>query len=278
MVQRADIIAVRQDITLGDLMKLFESAALSRLVVYRDTLDDPEGIVHIRDLLAYITSRSQVDPDANTRASGRFPPTSTCAASTCRCRWSMPASSASCCMFRRPCPRSISWRRCRRRACISRWWWTNMAAPTASFRSRIWSSRSSAGSTTNTTTTRHRRSSSRRTIRSSPMRARRSTTWRSAGRRGFVTGEAGDEVDTLGGYLVAQVGRLPARGEIISGPGTFEIEVLDADPRRVKLLRIASRKELPAARGCAASRQRRSHRLGEGQRQANSPPDDGAVR
>src|SRR5262249_51787476 len=35
MVQRADIIAVKEDIPLGDLMKLFESAALSRLVVYR---------------------------------------------------------------------------------------------------------------------------------------------------------------------------------------------------------------------------------------------------
>ena len=54
----------------------------------------------------------------------------------------------------------------------------------------------------------------------------------------FVTGEAGEEVETLGGYLVAQVGRLPVRGEVISGPGNFEIEVLDADPRRVKRLRI----------------------------------------
>ncbi len=73
MVQRADIIAVKEDIALGDLMKLFESAALSRLVVYRETLDDPEGMVHIRDLLAYITSRSQVDPDANTRRKRPLP-------------------------------------------------------------------------------------------------------------------------------------------------------------------------------------------------------------
>ena len=62
----------------------------------------------------------------------------------------------------------------------------------------------------------------------------------------FVTGEAGEEVETLGGYLVAQVGRLPVRGEVIAGPGNFEIEVLDADPRRVKRLRIGIRKERPA--------------------------------
>ena len=64
----------------------------------------------------------------------------------------------------------------------------------------------------------------------------------------FDTGEAGEEVETLGGFIVTHVGRLPVRGEIISGPGDFEIEVLDADPRRVKRLRIGPRKERPALR------------------------------
>ena len=63
----------------------------------------------------------------------------------------------------------------------------------------------------------------------------------------FVTGEAGEEVETLGGYLVTHVGRLPVRGEVISGPGNFEIEVLDADPRRVKRLRIAHAQGTPRA-------------------------------
>ena len=62
----------------------------------------------------------------------------------------------------------------------------------------------------------------------------------------FVTGEAGEEVETLGGYLVTHVGRLPVRGEVISGPGNYEIEVLDADPRRVKRLRIAIAQGTPA--------------------------------
>src|ERR1700726_2418904 len=60
MVHRADIIAVKRDIPLGELMSLFESAAHSRLVVYNETLDDPEGIVHIRDLLAFMTARAHV--------------------------------------------------------------------------------------------------------------------------------------------------------------------------------------------------------------------------
>jgi CBS domain containing-hemolysin-like protein len=48
-------------------MSLFESAAHSRLVVYNETLDDPEGIVHIRDLLAFMTARA-AKPKAKTRS------------------------------------------------------------------------------------------------------------------------------------------------------------------------------------------------------------------
>jgi CBS domain containing-hemolysin-like protein len=61
-------------------------------------------------------------------------------------------------------------------------------------------------------------------------------------------GDAAEEVDTLGGYLVTRAGRLPLRGELISGPGLFEFEVLDADPRRIKrvrILRLKERRERP---------------------------------
>lgn len=58
MVPRADIVAVQKDITLGELMKVFENAGHSRLVVYDDTLDDPSGMVHIRDLIAFMTARA----------------------------------------------------------------------------------------------------------------------------------------------------------------------------------------------------------------------------
>src|SRR6516164_9461986 len=51
MVPRADIVAVQQNITLGELIRVFEVAGHSRLVVFNDTLDDPTGMVHIRDLM-----------------------------------------------------------------------------------------------------------------------------------------------------------------------------------------------------------------------------------
>jgi Mg2+/Co2+ transporter CorC len=59
----------------------------------------------------------------------------------------------------------------------------------------------------------------------------------------FDPGELAEEVDTLGGYLVTRAGRLPLRGELIPGPGPFELEVLDADPRRIKRVRITRLKE-----------------------------------
>ena len=59
----------------------------------------------------------------------------------------------------------------------------------------------------------------------------------------FDVGDAAEEVDTLGGYLVTRAGRLPMRGENIAGPGLFEFEVLDADPRRIKRVRITRLKE-----------------------------------
>src|SRR3978361_1459777 len=67
MVHRADIVAVKRDISLGELMTLFESAAHSRLVVYNETLDDPEGIVHIRDLLAFMTAKARVVEPVKTK-------------------------------------------------------------------------------------------------------------------------------------------------------------------------------------------------------------------
>src|ERR1041384_224365 len=59
MVPRADIIAVQQDIALGDLIKVFEGAGHSRLVVHNDTLDDPVGMVHIGDVIGYMVRRAQ---------------------------------------------------------------------------------------------------------------------------------------------------------------------------------------------------------------------------
>lgn len=47
-----------------------------------------------------------------------------------------------------------------------------------------------------------------------------------------------EEVETLGGLVFTLAGRVPRRGEVIPHPGGLEFEVLDADPRRIKRLRV----------------------------------------
>jgi magnesium and cobalt transporter len=63
---------------------------------------------------------------------------------------------------------------------------------------------------------------------------------------------AGDqeEVDTLGGLVSSLAGRVPKRGEVIAHPSGIEFEVLDADPRKIKRLRVRS---LPATTGGAGA-------------------------
>ncbi len=51
MVPRADIIAVDETMPLGELVNLFREAKHSRLPIYRETLDDPTGLVHVKDLM-----------------------------------------------------------------------------------------------------------------------------------------------------------------------------------------------------------------------------------
>lgn len=50
--------------------------------------------------------------------------------------------------------------------------------------------------------------------------------------------EGEEDIDSLGGLVAWLVGRVPQRGEIIAHPSGYEIEVLEADPRRIKRLRI----------------------------------------
>src|SRR3954453_14646078 len=59
MVPRADIIAVGLDTTLRDVLGVFRTAGHSRLPVHAETLDDPRGMVHIRDFVNYLAASTE---------------------------------------------------------------------------------------------------------------------------------------------------------------------------------------------------------------------------
>ena len=54
------------------------------------------------------------------------------------------------------------------------------------------------------------------------------------------------DIDTVGGLVFTLAGRVPARGEVLSHPSGIEFRVLDADPRRIRRLRVRGGREQPA--------------------------------
>ena len=56
MVPRADIIAIEEMEPLGELIRLFEEAGVSRIPIFHETLDDPRGMLHIKDLFRWISA------------------------------------------------------------------------------------------------------------------------------------------------------------------------------------------------------------------------------
>jgi CBS domain containing-hemolysin-like protein len=56
MVPRADIVAVSLQAKLADVLEIFRVAGHSRLPVHGETLDEPRGMVHIRDFVAFLSS------------------------------------------------------------------------------------------------------------------------------------------------------------------------------------------------------------------------------
>jgi CBS domain containing-hemolysin-like protein len=256
MVHRADIIAVKRDIPLGELMDLFERAAHSRLVVYNETLDDPEGMVHIRDLLGFMTARARVP--ANGKSRRKKPPP----AGLDLRAVDLGVSLADAHIIRKllyvpPSMRAIDLlaqmqaSRIHLALVVDEYGGTDGLVSIEDIVEQI------VGEIDDEHDSDEPPAIVRQPDNSFIADARASLDdVRAVIGDEFVSGEAGEEVQTLGGYLVSHVGRLPVRGEVISGPGNFEVEVLDADPRRVKRLRIATRKERPAPRTQRESRRR----------------------
>ena len=60
--------------------------------------------------------------------------------------------------------------------------------------------------------------------------------------------EEDEDIDTIGGLVFLRTGRVPARGEIVAHESGVEFEIVDADPRRIKRLRV----RLPGVTGAAA--------------------------
>lgn len=239
MVPRADIIAVQQDIQIGELVKVFEGAGHSRLVVYNDTLDDPIGMVHIRDLIAFMTANAAVDPEKNAKRKKPLPAGLDLKA----INLAMPLSVAKIVreiLFVPPSARVMDLlarmqaTRIHLALVVDEYGGTDGIVSMEDIVEQIVGDIADEHDEDESVDVVHQPDGSY----IADARAKIEDVVAIVG-HDFDIGDAADEVDTLGGYLVSRAGRLPLRGELIPGPGLFEFEVLDADPRRIKRVRIS---------------------------------------
>lgn len=68
MIPRADIVAVSITATLAEVLSIFRTAGHSRVPVHGDTLDDPRGMIHIRDFVDYLAGAVELGMRRRKRA------------------------------------------------------------------------------------------------------------------------------------------------------------------------------------------------------------------
>jgi CBS domain containing-hemolysin-like protein len=240
MVPRADIVAVQQDIALGELLKVFASAGHSRLVVYDDTLDDAVGMVHIRDLIALMTEQAaQAGAKMPAKRKKPFPagldlkavdlskPLS--AAKIMREILFVPPSMPAVDLLAKMQATHVHLA-----LVVDEYGGTDGAVSMEDIVEEIVGEISDE----------HDDDVAPSVVRQpdgsfvADGRASLDDLGSIIGAE-FDVGDIANEVDTLAGYIATRIGRVPVRGELVPGPGRFEIEVLDADPRHVKKLKIS---------------------------------------
>jgi len=253
MVPRADIIAVDENESLWELLRTFDTAGVSRLPLFRETLDDPRGMVHIKDVMRWLIGEALGRPASEGHvqsAQGRGPAELASRTATelaavpelGRANLSKPIASA---RLRRPMifvPPSM---------------------PAANLLIRMQSTHihmalvvDEYGGTDGLVTIEdlveqivgeiedeHDEAEAAHIVQDPKLglvTAARTPVRELEDHLGLklLKPEEAEDIDTLGGLVFALLGRVPARGELIRHPAGLEFEVLDADPRRVKKLRI----------------------------------------
>jgi CBS domain containing-hemolysin-like protein len=239
MVPRADIVAVSGETTLGELLRIFRTAGHSRLPVYGETLDDPKGMVHIRDFLDYLVARAENGGSRRRRVKAIE------ALSLGNIDLSVSLASAK---ILRPvlfAPPSMPAVELLVRMQSTR---THMALVIDEYGGTdgLVSIEDLVELVVGDIEDEHDLASAAMIERVeadtfiADARADLEEVSEALG-VDLTIGDLAEDVDTLGGLIVTLAGRVPARSELIGGPDGLEFEVLDADPRRLKRVRIHRR-------------------------------------
>jgi CBS domain containing-hemolysin-like protein len=236
MVPRADIEAIEINTTLGDLMSLFEESGHSRMPVYAETLDDPRGMVHIRDAVAHITRAARVKrttrsrkPAAASLNLGQVDLTKTIGElSLIREVLFVPPSMLASDLLAR-----MQATRTQIALVIDEYGGTDGLVSLEDIVEMVVGDIEDEHDEGDAPLIEQAGEG----VFVVDGKAEIDEVAKAIG-EGFSAGEHGENVDTIGGMIFNTLGRVPARGEVVHAVPGFEFHVLDADPRRVKRVRI----------------------------------------
>ena len=259
MVPRADIEAVDQSITVGELMVIFEESGRSRMPVYSESLDDPRGMVHIRDLLSYVTKQARNKRRTGTRAAaastvdkaekaprqpkavfdlGRVDLSKTVEeAGIIRQVLFVPPSMHASDLMQR-----MQAARIQMALVIDEYGGTDGLASLEDIVEMVVGDIEDEHDDEEVMFAK-----TSDDVFVADARAELEDIAAAIG-PDFDVREQLEDVDTLGGLVFASLGRIPARGEVVQAIPGFEFQVLDADPRRVKRVRIVRKRPALARR------------------------------
>jgi CBS domain containing-hemolysin-like protein len=215
MVPRAEIVALEVSTRLEDVLKLFAEAAHSRLPLYRETLDDPIGMVHIKDVVAELSSRDDWPQDERLLPGLR------------RDILFVPAS-----MRLTDLLVKMQSTRIHLALVVDEYGGTDGLVSIEDLVEQIVGEIEDEHDEELALIVRRGRGLWEADAKAELDEVEAETGF------SLMLEDFEDEVDTLGGIVIALAGRVPQRGEIVPHPAGFDLEVLDADPRRIKRLRL----------------------------------------
>ena len=253
MVPRADIEAVEITTTLGDLLGLFEQSGHSRMPFYSETLDDPRGMVHIRDVLAHITKVARVKKGRASRKTPAAALLDLAQVDLARTIGDLnlirpvlfvpPSMLASDLMGRMQTTRT------QMALVIDEYGGTDGLASLEDIVEMVVGDIEDEHDEDEPLITQTGEG-----VFVVDGKAEIDEVAKMIG-EDFTAGEHGEYVDTIGGMIFNTLGRVPARGEVVQAIPGFEFHVLDADPRRVKRVRIVQSQKGERRRRAARAEQ-----------------------
>ncbi|GAA4127745.1 hemolysin family protein [Aminobacter aganoensis] len=236
MVPRADIEAIELSTTLGELLSVFEQSGHSRMPVYVETLDDPRGMVHIRDVLAHITRGARVKKGRSRKAQAADAQLDLAQVDLKRSIGDLnlvrtvlfvpPSMLASDLMTRMQATRT------QMALVIDEYGGTDGLVSLEDIVEMVVGDIEDEHDDDEPMITQAGDG-----VYVVDGKAEIEEVAKVLGEE-FSAGEHSEYVDTIGGMIFNALGRVPARGEVVQAIPGFEFHVLDADPRRVKRVRI----------------------------------------